>query len=531
MAVFSRTIPVFLAVLALAVTACGGAATAVPASTTAPLAAATLIPADSGKDSSMNIAVVFLDQPPDPLQAGWLALPTGLSETLFRLGTDFSPEPWLATGAQQVDEKTWEITIRPGVKFHNGAGMDAAAVKASLERAITQNKGMETLLDIASIEVMDPLKVRIVTNGASPVLPGLLTANKTAIVDAAAAQAMGDAFPIKPVLTGPYKVETFELDKEMVVTRHDQYWGSLPKLGRIKYLGLADANSRLLALQSGDVDIAVYLSPEGTSTVRNDPNLAVKSAAPNALTFMFVNHERGAMNDERVRQAVVLAIDRQALVGAITQGKGAEAIGPFPPGFLTCDQLRAHRFEPEKARALLSEAGYRDTDGDGIVEKDGQPLVLDLLTYRQRPELPLIAEAAQSMLKDIGIRAKVQLVEQPVPAANQGNWDLFTWYNGTTSTGDPFWALDRMYTTGGSGNRGHFSSSRVDDLAAQVGHAIDPAERQRLACEATQAIIDEVAIVPILFPNFNYGVSNDVFGFDEPHPVPMYFIDSNVGKR
>ena len=156
MTFFSRTTPVFLVVLALAVTACGGASTAVPGSTTALLAEATLIPADSGKGSSMNIAVVFLDQPPDPLQAGWLALPTGLSETLFRLGKDFSPEPWLATGAQQVDEKTWEITIRQGVKFHNGAGMDAAAVKASLERAITQNKGMETLLDIASIEVMTP---------------------------------------------------------------------------------------------------------------------------------------------------------------------------------------------------------------------------------------------------------------------------------------------------------------------------------------------------------------------------------------
>ena len=165
------------------------------------------------------------------------------------------------------------------------------------------------------------------------------------------------------------------------------------------------------------------------------------------------------------------------------------------------------------------------------MEKGGQPLTLDLLTYRQRPELPLIAEAAQSMLKDIGIQAKVQLVEQPVPAANQGKWDLFTWYNSTTSTGDPFWALDRMYSTGGSGNRGHFSSSRVDDLAGQVGHAIDPAERQRLACEATQAIINEVAIVPIFLPYFNYGVSKDDVGFDQPHPVPMYFMDSNLGKQ
>lgn len=531
MTIFARPISVLLILMGVALIACGGAATSVPEPTTAPLAAANPIPADRGKASSMIIAVVFLDQPPDPLQAGWLALPTGLSETLFRLGKEFSPEPWLATGAEQIDERTWDISIREGVTFHNGVGMDAAAVKASLDRAITQNRGMATLLDIASIEVTDALTVRIVTNGASPVLPGLLTANKTAIVDAAAAKAMGDAFATKPVLTGPYKVEKFELDKEMVVTRHHQYWGSAPKLGQIKYLGLADANSRLLALQSGDVDIAVYLSPEGTTTVQNDPNLALKSAAPNALTFMFVNHERGAMKDERVRQAVALAVDRQALVNAVTQGKGAEAIGPFPPGFLDCGQLRARLFDPAKARVLLSDAGYDDTDGDGIREKDGQPLTLDLLTYRQRPELPLIAEAAQSMLKDVGIQAKVQLVEQPVPAANQGNWDLFTWYNGTTSTGDPFWALDRMYTTGGPGNRGHFSSPRVDDLAAQVGHAIEPAERQRLACEATQAIIDEVAIVPILFPNFNYGVSKDVVGFDEPHPVPMYFVDSNVGKR
>ncbi len=132
----------------------------------------------------------FFSRPPDPVKGGFNAIKTGLSETLFKLGRDLKPEPWLATGARKLDGKMWEVTLRQGVKFHDGASMDAAAVKASLERAIAESATARALLDIAQVEVKDPSTITITTNNPSPILPALLAEPTGGIVNAAAAATM-----------------------------------------------------------------------------------------------------------------------------------------------------------------------------------------------------------------------------------------------------------------------------------------------------------------------------------------------------
>jgi peptide/nickel transport system substrate-binding protein len=484
------------------------------------------------KTLKVGLPFLFTNQPPDPAKGGGFELiQNGLAETLFKLGKNLRPAPWLASEARQVDEKTWEITLRQGVKFHNGALMDAAAVRASLERAVAKSSTAKAVLDIARIEVKDPSTLIIVTNRPSPILPGLLADPTSVIVDPAAAEAMGDGFAEKPVLTGPFKVERFQQDKELVAVRHGEYWGPSPAVDRVIFGYLPDNQSRVLALQSGDIDIASYMAPESVPTMKNASNLAVVSAAPVALEFMYLNHRREAWKDARVRQAIALAIDREALVKAVMQGQGAAATGPFPPVFLECNQLRGHPFDPAKARQLLTQAGYQDKDGDGYVEKGGQTFIMTLLTYRQRPELPPMAETIQASLKTIGVKVVLRMVEQINAALERGDWDGGMYFNNMATTGDPYWALSQFFATGGSANRGGYSSPRVDELTRQAGQAMDRQTQERLACDASQVIVDEIAVVPLLYPSFNYGVSKKVDGFDEPHPFFLYFMDSQIGKR
>jgi peptide/nickel transport system substrate-binding protein len=423
------------------------------------------------------------------------------------------------------------VTLRQGVKFHDGALMEAAAVKASLERAIAKSPVAKAMLDIARIAVNDPSSLTIVTNHPSPILPGLLTDPNSVIADAAAAEALGAAFTEKPVLTGPFKVEWLRQDQELAVVRHRDYWGPPPSVGRALFMYIPDNNSRVLALQSGDIDLAVYIAPESVLIVRSASELAVVSAAPIALDFMYLNHRREPWKDVRVRQAIALAIDREALVKGVMQDQGAAAIGPYPPAFLRCAQLQRPPFDPAKARQLLAQAGYQDSDGDGYVERAGQTLTMALLTYRQRPELPPMAEAIQGSLKTIGIKVQVRLVEQINAALQQGDWDGGMYFNNMVTTGDPYWALSQFFITGGPANRGGFSSPRIDELARQLSQAMDRRSREELACTASQAIVDEVAVVPLLYPSFNYGVSRKVVGFEAPHPFFMYFMDSKIGKR
>jgi peptide/nickel transport system substrate-binding protein len=246
---------------------------------------------------------------------------------------------------------------------------------------------------------------------------------------------------------------------------------------------------------------------------------------------MYLNHRREPWKDARVRQALALAINREALVNGVMQSQGTPAIGLFPPAMLSCNQLPAHSFDPAKAKQLLVQAGYQDKDGDGYVEKDGQTLTMTLLTYRQRPELPLMAEAIQASLKTVGVKVSVRLAEQIDAALRQGDWDGGLYFFTTSFTGEPYRALSQIFNTSGSANFGGYSSPRVDQLTRQVGLEGNRQAREQLTCAASEAIIDELAVVPLLHPNYNYGVSRKVVGFEEPHRFWFYLMDNKIGKQ
>ena len=508
-------------ILILAITACGAAATATPSTTGTSAAPA--------EERVLKIAMTFLDEPPDPYQAGWLAVPTGLAETLFRLGDNLKPEPWLATGATQIDPTIWEITLREGVKFHNGVVMDAAKVKGSLDLALERRPGTRVLLDIDRIEVKDPSTVIIITNSPNPTLPGLLTNQNTSIADPDTVPASPEDSAERAAMTGPYKLVSFTADQSMKVVAHTDYWQGTPAVDRIEYVAFTQSDTRLIALQSGDVDISVNLSPQGAVVVGNDSSLEVRTAPPSGMLFMFLNHESPAMQDSLVRRAIAIAVDREAMSEGVADGNAVPAKSMFPPGFLSCQNVAGYTYDPEAARQLLADAGYQDQNGDGIVEKDGKPLELILQTYPEQPLLPPMLEAFQSMLRDIGVGAKVQIVEWTL--ASQGGYDLFGYSNGTITTGDPQWALTRQYLTGGDENRGNFSNAKVDELIGRLSGAADPAQRQQIACEALQAGQDEVALIPVMFPNRLYGISDSVDWTSGPHAAQLYFIDHLIGLK
>ena len=518
---------ILLIVSAFAITACGGATTAVPAPTTAPLAATN--PAPIAEETTLRVGFHGLGQSPDPVKVGWQSVRTGLAETLFKLDTNLDPVPWLATGIVPLDETTWEITIRQGVKFHNGALMDAAAVKASLERTINENAGSKTLLDIARIEEKDSFTIVVVTNGPNPALPGILTHPTMSIVDAAAAEAMGDAFNERPVLTGPYKVDKFQLADKLEVVRNEDYWGAPPLVDRVIYTHLPDINSRVLGLQSGDLDIALNIPPESVVTIMDDPSLTVVRAGLTNLEMLYLNQKREPWKDLKVRQAISMAIDREALVTLTRQGEGAAAVGPFPPVMLSCPQLQPHPFDPAKAEELLGQAGYQDKDDDGYVRKEGQTLTMELLA---RSSGRLSAETIQASLKTIGIKVDVRIVEHvPTTVRQQTDWDAAIEASNMAATGDPYLRLYQEFSADGRSNFGGYSSPVIENLIREVGQTKDRQERQKLACQASQAILDELPQRALQYTNFIYGVSKDVVGFNEPHPLFLYIIDGQVGKR
>ena len=570
---FRIALPLGLALMFLLAVACGSPAapseTAAPAAgsppeATAPAASsqqaaaprqavATVAPASAASSSSapqtaepaaanvldrptLNAGVIWLDSPFDPVQGGWVASQSGMSENLFRLSpTDFKPEPWLATGATHVDPLTWEIELRSGVTFHNGAVMDAEAVKASLERTIRLSTASADALGIDTIVVNDDHTITITTVEPRPTMPGLLTTPAVAITDAAAADAAGEGnFIAAGALTGPY-IPTEYIQKERLSSvANDNYWGGVPPLAGIEHVAIPDTNSRELALQAGDIDVAVNISPEGAQAIAAHPELQSSTAGfGTAVVMWWVNFERPALSDPLVRRAVSLAIDRESVAGLVApEGTGSYAELLLPQALVSCPGVNAPGYDPEQARALLAEAGYVDTDGDGIVDRDGQPLEIVIGGYPQRFQLPIMAEAAQAMLADVGIKAEVLITEWSV--VKDPAWDLFGWYNNVVDTGDPILNISKFVgvsadaSGSGANNYGHFHHSELETVISSAAGVSDTRQRQEIACRALDIVASETALLPVAHAYLVYGVNQRVAGFD-PHPTNLYFFDHRIG--
>ena len=490
-----------------------------------------------GSRPTLKSGVIWLDSPLDPVEGGYVSTQSALSETLFRLsGTTLSPEPWLATGATQVDPMTWRIGIRTGVKFHNGNVMDAQAVKASLERAIRLSPAAADTLSIDAITVEDGQTITITTTAPQPTLPGLLILPALAITDAAAADAAGEGnFIAAKALTGPYVPTEYAPKEYLNSVANDDYWGGTPPLAGIEHIAIPDTNSRELALQAGDIDVAVNVSPDGARAINAHPGAHTEtSGIGTSLVLWWVNFERGTLADPLVRRAVAHAIDRESIAGLVAPpGSGSFAELLLPKALTSCPGVSAPAFDPDQARSLLAQAGYADSDGDGILDKEGQPLEIIIGGYPERFQLPIMAEAAQAMLADVGINAEVLITEWSV--VKEPAWDLFGWYNTIVQGGgDPVFNISKFAglkgdaSGSGTNNYGHYDASGLVDVIAPSVSVTDLEGRKGIACQALAVVTAEAAFLPVAHVNMVYGVSDRVTDF-EAHPTSHYFFNHRVG--
>ena len=528
-----RLVPILLIVIGSALAAC-----AMPVAPTAEREPASAVVPDDRERPILKSGVIWLDSPLDPVKGGYVATQSGMSETLFRLsGTTLSPEPWLATEATQVDPLTWRIGIRQGVMFHNGNVMDAQAVKASLERAIRLSPAAADTLSVDTITVEDGQTLTIKTTVPQPTLPGLLILPALAITDAAAANAAGEGnFIAARALTGPYIPTAYVQLEHLDSVANDDYWGGTPPLAGIDHVAIPDTNARELALQAGDIDVAVNVSPAGTQAINAHPGTHTQtSGIGTALILWWVNFERGALADPLVRLAVAHAIDRESIAGLVAPpGSGSFAELLLPEVLTSCPGVSAPGYDPDEARHLLAQAGYSDSNGDGIVDKAGQPLEIIIGGYPERFQLPIMAEAAQAMLTEVGIKAEVLITEWSVvnePAA----WDLFGWYNTVVQGGgDPVYNISKFAglkgdaSGSGTNNYGQYDASRLADIIAPAVSVADLEGRKAIACEALAVITEEAAFLPVAHVNHVYGTSDRVTDF-EAHPTSHYFFNHRVG--
>ncbi|ATR22267.1 Dipeptide-binding protein [Roseomonas mucosa] len=423
--------------------------------------------------------------------------------------------PDLAESWKLVDDTTWEFKLRPGVKFHNGADFTAEDVAYSLERVpMVQSPSSFSVYtrDIADVQVVDPLTVRLKTNGPSPLLPANLANIFIVSRSVAANSSTADFNSGKAAIgTGPYKFVSYDPNNRVKLARDDGYYGEKPAWETVDYRIISNDGARVAALLSGDVALIDAVPTADAARLRKDDRLTVAEANSTRLIFLGLDEERqegspdiagpdggklekNPLRDHRVREALSIAINRPAIVSRVMEGAALPSGQFMPPGVFGYDpSIPVPAFAPDRAKELLAQAGY----------PNGLSIILRGPNDRYVNDAQIQQTVAQ-MWTRIGVRTRVEAQPLATVIGRLNRFEASAYLLGwSNSTGEPSSSLKAVLGTRdpalgrGLSNYGRYSNPEFDKLVQQALGTLDDKAREGLMQKAMKMAMEDVAIIPL----------------------------------
>lgn len=474
-------------------------------------------------DTTFNSENEEPDINPHNAYSGWACIRYGIGETLFRYTDEMKIEPWLASDYKLSGELTWEITLRDDVTFSNGRKLDAQAVKECFEHLTEVHGRARDNLKIDSITA-DGQKLTVKTSEPCPTMLNYLCDPYSCIIDMQA----GITEDGIVTGTGPYVATELITDEELKLEKNASYWDGEPGFDNINVLTISDGDTLTMALLSGEIDAAYGMSYVSYPLFENE-NYSFSSTATARAFFLHMNFESSVIQDNAVREAIALSIDKDRFVNELLDGHGYTADGAFPQSFsFGGDAVSAEEYNPQRACEILEAAGWVDTDGDGIREKNGEKLTLRWLTYPSRQELPLLAESAQATLGAVGFDVKINsTADHNSIRTDSDAWDVYASAMVTAPTGDAAYFFSTNCLLNSYANNGHYYNEKLESLAEELDRTFDKDRRADLAVEMQQIILDDNAFVFCSHLQMSLISKSSVTGFTA-HPCDYYEITVNL---
>lgn len=451
-----------------------------------------------------------------------------LFDPLFLRMDAGSTHPALLSAVTEVNPTTYEATVRPGVKFHDGTIMTAEDIKFSLDRIIVENamggttSPRRSLLSppLSAVEIVAPDRLRFRLSAPWPIMQSALSTGS--IVSKRFAEAQGNAGMATRVNgTGPFKLLAWNRGDSVTMERFADYYGgpaTLPPVGparvdRVTFRVIPELASRVAALLAGEIDIATEMPVHLRPQIERSARAKVVTANGTRTFFVSLNVTRPPFSDVRVRKAANHAIDRKLIIERVLAGTATPLEGVLSPesyGYMP--SLPAHAYDPALAKRLLAEAGHAG----------GLDLTLDTIAATKD-----LAEAMAAMLTEVGLRTKVQVWEGAVltplwqnPDKKERDMYLTSWGNAWL---EPTGIMVPTLMTRGRGNSAGYANGEVDRLLNAAAAEVDDARRVK-AYQDAQAIVNREA--PWIFlwvPQDIYGVSTQVRDW-QPQPSAMIYL-------
>ena len=435
---------------------------------------------------------------------------SNIFDTLIYRDVNLDLVPGLATEWTLVDDTTWEVTLRDGVVFHNGEGFDAEDVKFSLERPLDPDLGSPLATRFAVIEgvdVVDPLTVHIRTTLPYPLLPARLS--EWFILPKAYAEATDlDTLAERPVGTGAYTFVDWVRDDRLTLAANPAYWRGAPSIETVVFRPIPELSTRVAALRSGEVDIAVNIPAFQAAELDADPNLDVRDVPSTFFQYVALDGTKNeVLADVRVRQAIQYATNVPEIVEFLFDGNALQIAVPLAFGTFGLDEsIEPYPYDPDRARELLEEAGYPD----GITFAMDAPIG----RYAQDRE---VAEALTGQWAQAGINVDLNINAWADQLAKYRDGDALVeahfmgWGTSTFDADDVLWGAFANRP-----NKNNYENDRITEVVNEARTIFDPERRAELYREAQQIIYEEVPWL-FLFQQVDlYGVSSQLYW--EPRP-------------
>src|SRR6266850_1241310 len=480
--------------------AVAGAAAALPSALAAPAGAQTtqkreLIVAQGGDISKFD--------PHYSTSANDIRISFNLFDNLTARHPDGKLHPSLATDWKLTNPTTWTFKLRQGVKWHNGDPFSSADVKYSFERTWDpkQNTRVSTVFTtVEKVEAPDANTVVFTTKKPDPLLAARVAFYGGQIVPRKYVEAVGnDSFNAKPVGTGPVRFGSWVKDDRAVLEANPDYWGGRIDVDRWIMRPIPETAPRIAALLKGEVDIITQLPPDQAERVTGNPSTRVTGALYAGLYVLGVNSKRPPLDNPLVKQALSLAIDREAIVKELWRGRGIVPNGPIAKGDNHYDaSLPPLAYNPKEARERLKKAGYK-----------GEEVFIETTVAYVSQDKPM-AEAIAAMWKDIGVNVKVEVVEYSVRAQKnreksfKGMW----WSDPTSTLGDPDGMMWRLLSPGGPMD--YWRDARWDELGSAARFSVDEKFRAGAYKEMSKIFLEQLPWLPVIQPYEDYGLQKYV---------------------
>ena len=439
-------------------------------------------------------------------------------ERLINQNEQMELEPGLAVSWEAIDETTWEFQLRENVTFHDGSAFNAEVVKANIDRLLDPEVGSSSYSRfemISEVEVVDDYTVRIITEYPFSPLPSNLAHGSAGIVsleqikeDYEAMEAGEDPGSVvnqHPIGTGYFKFDEWAPGQHVVLVNNEDYWGEeAAKLDSVTFKVVPEDLTRLAELETGDSHVTNPLSPSDIAQVEGNEELTVVRQDSLGIEFLGFNVEKAPFDDERVRRAIAMGIDKEQILEGIYDNIGTPAKSPLSPNvFGYDDSISTTDYDPEGAKELLADAGFEDGLSATVWTNDSRERI-DIVTN------------IQSQLAEIGVDLEIEVFEWGAYLAetSDGGHEMYvmSWNNGTADADNGLFPLFHSSNAGTGGNKMFTRYDELDETLEKARQTVVEEERLSLYTEAQEFLTEKTPMVYLVHPEYLLGVRKEVKG-------------------